>query len=161
MLSLGSLLRGTQFSKRGARVAPAVNDDRELLFVYQIEYVIVKAANSPRPAAWILERSIDGENFQPWQYYAPNDEECWTRYSVPPVTGKPVYIDDDDVICTSVYSRQTPMENGELQDEAAILHMLIPYHPPNGEASHNDLRPLSAIPSINSEAASWQKKKCP
>ncbi|CAD1479316.1 unnamed protein product, partial [Heterotrigona itama] len=81
--------------------------------VYQIEYVIVKAANSPRPAAWILEKSVDGENFQPWQYYAPSDEECWTRYSVPPVTGKLIYIGDDDVICTSVSSRQTPMENGE------------------------------------------------
>ncbi|XP_076751939.1 wing blister [Xylocopa sonorina] len=86
----------------------------DLKQVYQIEYVIVKAANSPRPAAWILERSIDGENFQPWQYYAPSDEECWTRYSVPPVTGKPVYMGDDDVICTSLYSRQTPMENGEI-----------------------------------------------
>ncbi|XP_061943056.1 laminin subunit alpha lam-3 isoform X4 [Apis cerana] len=82
--------------------------------VYQIEYVIVKAANSPRPAAWILEKSVDGDNFQPWQYYAPSDEECWTRYSVPPVTGKPIFIGDDDVICTSVYSRQTPMENGEI-----------------------------------------------
>ncbi|XP_050482872.1 laminin subunit alpha-1 isoform X2 [Bombus huntii] len=86
----------------------------DLKQVYQIEYVIVKAANSPRPAAWILEKSIDGENFQPWQYYAPSDEECWTRYSVPPVTGKPIYIGDDDVICTSVFSRQTPMENGEI-----------------------------------------------
>ncbi|XP_043600424.1 laminin subunit alpha-1 isoform X4 [Bombus pyrosoma] len=86
----------------------------DLKQVYQIEYVIVKAANSPRPAAWILEKSIDGENFQPWQYYAPSDEECWTRYSVPPVTGKPIYIGDDDVICTSAFSRQTPMENGEI-----------------------------------------------
>lgn len=82
--------------------------------VYQVEYVIVKAANSPRPAAWILERSIDSEDFQPWQYYAPSDEECWTRFSLPPVSGKPVYIGDDEVICTSLYSRQTPMENGEV-----------------------------------------------
>ncbi|XP_017882648.2 laminin subunit alpha-1 [Ceratina calcarata] len=86
----------------------------DLKQVYQIEYVIVKAANSPRPAAWILERSVDGDNFQPWQYYAPSDEECWTRYSVPPVIGKPAYMADDDVICTSAYSRQTPMENGEI-----------------------------------------------
>lgn len=83
--------------------------------VYQVEYVIVKAANSPRPATWILERSLDGENFQPWQYYAPSDGECWTRYSAPPVAGKPVYIADDEVICTSQYSRQTPMENGEVR----------------------------------------------
>ncbi|XP_053979109.1 laminin subunit alpha-1-like [Hylaeus volcanicus] len=86
----------------------------DLKQVYQVEYVIVKAANSPRPAAWILERSLDGEHFQPWQYYAPSDEECWSRYSAPPVSGKPVYIGDDEVICTSLYSRQTPMENGEI-----------------------------------------------
>ncbi|XP_077268130.1 wing blister isoform X1 [Temnothorax americanus] len=86
----------------------------DLKQVYQVEYVIVKAANSPRPAAWILERSLDGENFQPWQYYAPSDGECWTRYSAPPVAGKPVYMLDDEVICTSQYSRQTPMENGEI-----------------------------------------------
>ncbi|XP_035736479.1 laminin subunit alpha-1-like [Vespa mandarinia] len=84
----------------------------DLKQVYQIEYVIVKAANSPRPAAWILERSIDNVNFQPWQYYAPSDQECWARYSAPPVPGKPVY--DDEVICTSIYSRSTPMENGEI-----------------------------------------------
>ncbi|XP_072763928.1 laminin subunit alpha-1 isoform X2 [Anoplolepis gracilipes] len=84
----------------------------DLKQIYQVEHVIVKAANSPRPAAWILEKSLDGENFQPWQYYAPSDEECWTRYSAPPVTGKPVY--DDDVICASQYSRATPMENGEI-----------------------------------------------
>lgn len=80
-----------------------------------MEYVIVKAANSPRPAAWILERSLDGKIYQPWQYYAPSDDECWTRYSVLPVTGKPVYVSDDDVVCTSQYSRQTPMENGEVR----------------------------------------------
>ncbi|XP_025159598.1 laminin subunit alpha-1 isoform X2 [Harpegnathos saltator] len=82
--------------------------------VYQVEYVIVKAANSPRPAAWILERSLDSENFLPWQYYAPNDEECWSRYSTPPTGSKPVYISDDHVICTSQHSKQIPMENGEI-----------------------------------------------
>ncbi|XP_074102845.1 wing blister [Cotesia typhae] len=85
----------------------------DLKQVYQIENVIVKAANSPRPAAWVLERSLDGEEFKPWQYYAPSDEECWTRYSIPPVT-KPIYNADDEVICTSMYSRQTPMESGEI-----------------------------------------------
>ncbi|XP_011501171.1 PREDICTED: laminin subunit alpha-1 [Ceratosolen solmsi marchali] len=94
-----------------------VTIDLELKQIYQIEYVIIKAANSPRPAAWILERSIDGEYFQTWQYYAPNDEECWTRYSTPPVLGKPMYIQDDEVICTSFYSRQTPMENGEIHTQ--------------------------------------------
>ncbi|XP_051174494.1 laminin subunit alpha-1 isoform X1 [Leptopilina boulardi] len=86
----------------------------DLRQIYQIEYVILKAANSPRPSAWILEKSLDGENFQTWQYYAPSDAECWTRYSVAPVAGKPTYTKDDEVICTSFYSRKTPMESGEI-----------------------------------------------
>ncbi|XP_046413773.1 laminin subunit alpha-1-like [Neodiprion fabricii] len=86
----------------------------DLKQVYQIAYVIVKAGYSPLPAAWILERSLDGSNFFPWQYYAPTDEECWTRYSVPPVTGKPTYVSDTEVVCTSSYYRPTPMENGAI-----------------------------------------------
>ncbi|XP_014473552.1 PREDICTED: laminin subunit alpha-1 isoform X2 [Dinoponera quadriceps] len=86
----------------------------DLKQVYQVEYVIVKAANSPRPAAWILEKSLDGENFLPWQYYAPSDEECWLRYSTSPALGKAIFINDDDIICTSQHSKQTPMENGEI-----------------------------------------------
>ncbi|XP_043271259.1 laminin subunit alpha-1 [Venturia canescens] len=86
----------------------------DLRQIYQIENVIVKAAISPRPAAWILERSLDGETFRPWQYYAPTDEECWSRYSVQPMSGKPQSISDDEVVCTSIYSRQTPIENGEI-----------------------------------------------
>lgn len=82
--------------------------------MYQIEYVILKAANSPRPAAWVLERSIDGEHYEPWQFYASSDEDCWTKYSMQPVLGRPSYTRDDEVICTSYYSRQTPMENGEV-----------------------------------------------
>lgn len=74
----------------------------------------MKAANSPRPAAWILERSLDSENFLPWQYYAPSDEECWSRYSTPPVGNKLGFFNDDDVICTSQYSKPIPMENGEV-----------------------------------------------
>ena len=44
-------------------------------------YVVLKAANSPRPGNWILERSIDGQIFKPWQYYAISDAECLHRYS--------------------------------------------------------------------------------
>lgn len=102
---------------------------RFLWQIYQIENVIVKAAISPRPAAWILERSLDGEIYRPWQYYAPSDEECWSRYSVQPMTGKPQSIGDDEVVCTSIYSRQTPMENGEVRDAFfCLLFLSISYH---------------------------------
>lgn len=48
--------------------------------VYQVAYVVVKSAISPRPGNWILERSIDGVTFLPWQYYALSEAECLTRY---------------------------------------------------------------------------------
>ncbi|XP_044024751.1 laminin subunit alpha-2 isoform X3 [Siniperca chuatsi] len=86
----------------------------DLKQVFQIAYVIVKAANSPRPGNWILERSIDGVTFEPWQYYAITDTECLTRFNINPRTGHPSYTRDDEVICTSFYSKIHPLENGEI-----------------------------------------------
>nr|XP_033792815.1 laminin subunit alpha-2 isoform X4 [Geotrypetes seraphini] len=86
----------------------------DLQQVFQIAYIIIKAANSPRPGNWILERSLDGINFKPWQYYAITDSECLTRYNILPRTGPPSYSKDDEVICSSYYSRIHPLENGEI-----------------------------------------------
>uniref|UniRef100_A0A3B4B9C9 Laminin subunit alpha 2 n=1 Tax=Periophthalmus magnuspinnatus TaxID=409849 RepID=A0A3B4B9C9_9GOBI len=82
--------------------------------VFQIAYIIIKAANSPRPGNWVLERSIDGVTFEPWQYYAITDTECLTRFNINPRTGIPSYTRDDEVICTSFYSKIHPLENGEI-----------------------------------------------
>ncbi|XP_010175064.2 laminin subunit alpha-2-like, partial [Antrostomus carolinensis] len=87
----------------------------DLQQIFQIAYVIVKAANSPRPGNWILERSLDGVDYQPWQYYAITDSECLTRYNIHPRPGTPSYIKDDEVICTSYYSKIHPLENGEVR----------------------------------------------
>lgn len=78
-------------------------------------YVIVKAANSPRPGTWVLERSMDGENFLPWQYYAIADEDCWDYFGIEPTPGKPRYNSATEVICTSYYSKLLPLENGEVK----------------------------------------------
>ncbi|XP_073532164.1 laminin subunit alpha-2 isoform X6 [Phyllobates terribilis] len=86
----------------------------DLQQVFQIAYVIVKAANSPRPGNWILERSLDGISYKPWQYYAITDSECLTRYNIVPRPGVPSYMQDDEVICTSHYSKIHPLENGEI-----------------------------------------------
>ncbi|KAM4529659.1 laminin subunit alpha-2 isoform 2-T2 [Fundulus diaphanus] len=86
----------------------------DLKQTFQIAYVIIKAANSPRPGNWILERSIDGVTFEPWQYYAITDTECLTRFNINPRTGPPSYTRDDEVICTSFYSKIQPLENGEI-----------------------------------------------
>ncbi|XP_075453399.1 laminin subunit alpha-2 isoform X2 [Ascaphus truei] len=86
----------------------------DLKQVFQIAYIIIKAANCPRPGNWILERSLDGESFKPWQYYALTDSECLTRYNIIPRVGPPSYTKDDEVICTSYYSKIQPLENGEI-----------------------------------------------
>ncbi|XP_046402924.1 laminin subunit alpha-1-like [Ischnura elegans] len=86
----------------------------DLKQVYQIAYVIVKAAISPRPGNWILERSVDGQHWLPWQYYAISDAECLQRYGIEARRGKPSYRHDTEVICTSYYSKLIPLENGEI-----------------------------------------------
>ncbi|XP_052398153.1 laminin subunit alpha-1 isoform X2 [Carassius gibelio] len=102
----------------------------DLRQVFQVAYIIIKAANSPRPGNWILERSLDGVDFQPWQYYAISDTECLTRYNITPRLGPPTYKRDDEVICTSYYSRLVPLEHGEIHTS------LI-----NGRPSADDLTP--------------------
>ncbi|KAK2859738.1 hypothetical protein Q5P01_004358 [Channa striata] len=86
----------------------------DLKQIFQIAYIIIKAANSPRPGNWILERSLDGVTYEPWQYYAISDSECLTRYNITPRLGSPTYRSDTEVICTSYYSRLNPLEHGEI-----------------------------------------------
>nr|XP_023503193.1 laminin subunit alpha-1 isoform X3 [Equus caballus] len=119
--------------------SPSIQNGREyhwvtitldLRQVFQVAYVIIKAANAPRPGNWILERSVDGTKFSPWQYYAVSDTECLTRYNITPRRGPPTYRADDEVICTSYYSRLVPLEHGEIHTS------LI-----NGRPSADDLSP--------------------
>jgi laminin, alpha 1/2 len=88
--------------------------DFAVLQVYQVAYVIVKAANSPRPGQWVLERSIDGTQYSPWLYFAMTDSDCWNMFGVMPSVGVPRYKSDDEVICTSAFSQLDPLENGEV-----------------------------------------------
>ncbi|KAM6908341.1 laminin subunit alpha-1 [Lycodopsis pacificus] len=86
----------------------------DLKQIFQVAYIIIKAANSPRPGNWILERSLDGVTFDPWQFYAISDSECLSRYNMTPRLGPPTYKSDTEVICTSYYSRLNPLEHGEI-----------------------------------------------
>lgn len=83
---------------------------------YQVAYVIIKAAIAPRPGNWILERSLDGVRFKPWQFYAISDEECERVYGMKAAVGYSVkkYTSDDQVTCTSYYSRLDPFIDGEI-----------------------------------------------
>lgn len=73
-----------------------------------------------RTGNWILERSSDGVTFEPWQYYAITETECLTRFNINPKTGPPSYARDDEVICTSFYSKIHPLENGEVTSTRAL-----------------------------------------
>lgn len=77
-------------------------------------YVIVKSGISPRPGNWILERSLDGESYQAWQYYAVSDDECWSKFGIRPAPANPNYQSDTEVLCTSFFSRLKPFEAGEV-----------------------------------------------
>uniref|UniRef100_A0A0N5CEW4 Uncharacterized protein n=1 Tax=Strongyloides papillosus TaxID=174720 RepID=A0A0N5CEW4_STREA len=81
---------------------------------YKIAYIIVKAGNAPRPGTWVLEKSLDGINYTPWQYYAMSDSECMRQFGVPATIGVPKFKSDDEVICTSLYSKREPLEHGEI-----------------------------------------------
>ncbi|KAH9488089.1 Laminin subunit alpha-2 [Bulinus truncatus] len=86
----------------------------DLKQIYQVAYIIIKAANAPRPGNWILEKSLDGVHYEPWQYFAMTDRECRDAYRKRATVGVPTTLGDNEVICTSRYSSLTPLENGEI-----------------------------------------------
>ncbi|XP_044604120.2 laminin subunit alpha-5 [Equus asinus] len=89
-----------------------VNVTLDLGQVFHVAYVLIKFANSPRPDLWVLERSTDfGHTYQPWQFFASSKRDCLERFG--PRTLERV-TRDDDVICTTEYSRIVPLENGEI-----------------------------------------------
>lgn len=91
--------------------------DMYLFYVqeYYIWNVIIKCAISPRPANWILERSIDGTDFSAWQYFAVNEEDCWQRYGVPAAPSSNVIVADNETLCTTAYSKIKPYKNGQVR----------------------------------------------
>ena len=68
--------------------------------------------NSPRPGLWTLEKSSDyGKTWKPWQHFSDTPSDCETyfgRDSLRPIQN------DDDVVCTTEYSKIVPLENGEV-----------------------------------------------
>lgn len=87
----------------------------DLKKIFQVGYILLQSGVSPRPANWILERSLDGVEWAPWQFFAISDEECWHAFGVEPRRGKPTYRFDDEVICTSYHSKLEPLEDGEVR----------------------------------------------
>uniref|UniRef100_A0A1B0CH53 Netrin axonal chemotropic factor n=1 Tax=Lutzomyia longipalpis TaxID=7200 RepID=A0A1B0CH53_LUTLO len=79
---------------------------------FHVAYLFIRMGNSPRPGLWTLEKSTDyGQTWKPWQHFSDTPADCETyfgRDSLKPIT------EDDDVICTTEYSKIVPLENGEI-----------------------------------------------
>ncbi|XP_062271233.1 laminin subunit alpha-5-like [Scomber scombrus] len=89
-----------------------VNVTLDLGQLFHVAYVLIKFANSPRPDLWVLERSVDfGQTYQPWQYFASSKRDCIERFGQQTIER---INSDNDVICTTEYSRIVPLENGEI-----------------------------------------------
>ncbi|XP_034550802.1 laminin subunit alpha-5 [Notolabrus celidotus] len=89
-----------------------VNVTLDLGQLFHVAYVLIKFANSPRPDLWVLERSTDfGQTYQPWQFFASSKRDCIERFGQQTIER---ITNDDDVICTTEYSRIVPLENGEI-----------------------------------------------
>lgn len=73
---------------------------------------MIKSAISPRPASWVLERSLDGIVYTPWQYFGVSDEDCLTRYNMSAENGNYLFQTDTEVICSTQFSKVKPLENG-------------------------------------------------
>ena len=85
-------------------------------------YVFIKMGNSPRPGVWSLERSVDnGKTWSTWQYFADTQGDCL-------LFGKNVSkkaTSDDDVICTTEFSRIVPLEGGEVSEDYFMINILL------------------------------------
>ena len=80
--------------------------------LYHVAYIIIKAANSPRPGQWILERSTDfGQTYKAWQYFAETTSDCNDVFGMASLDE---IKNDDDIICTDEYSDIVPLEDGEV-----------------------------------------------
>uniref|UniRef100_A0A8C1MUI0 Laminin, alpha 5 n=1 Tax=Cyprinus carpio TaxID=7962 RepID=A0A8C1MUI0_CYPCA len=89
-----------------------VNVTLDLGQLFHVAYVLIKFANSPRPDLWVLEHSIDfGKTYKPWQFFASSKRDCIERFGQR-TTERINH--DDDIICTTEYSRIVPLENGEI-----------------------------------------------
>ncbi|XP_042095481.1 laminin subunit alpha-3 isoform X1 [Ovis aries] len=98
------LSSGMQYNK--------VNVTLDLGQLFQVAYVLIKFANSPRPDLWVLERSVDfGSTYSPWQYFAHSKVDCLEQFGQ---EANRAVTQDDDVLCTTEYSRIVPLENGEV-----------------------------------------------
>lgn len=83
---------------------------------------MITMGNSPKPAAWILEKSDNfGRTYKPWQYFADSLDECVRLFGA---DVKKERTRDDSVICETEYSQIVPLENGEVRIYTQIYNII-------------------------------------
>ncbi|EAT47381.1 AAEL001477-PA [Aedes aegypti] len=82
--------------------------------VYQVVFFTMRAAISPLPAAWALEKSTDGKVYSAWQYFAADDDECRERFGLAAHSANYIFKNDSEVICSTQFSSVDPLESGEI-----------------------------------------------
>ena len=102
--------------------------------MYEISWFKIKSAESAIPKAWVLEKSIDGVSYDPWQYFAVDDADCLTRYNLSSnrsftyfdrhlfnsnfqsLTGRSpndIFKSEKEVICSTEFSGSKRLKYGE------------------------------------------------
>jgi laminin alpha 3/5 len=108
-----------------------VNFTIDLRQEFHVAFIYIKMGNSPRPGIWALERSTDyGKTYAPWQYFADTPSDCFNTFSAD--ASKRIE-NDDDILCTTEYSKVLPVEGGE------ILVSLVNNRPSSKNFSNSDV----------------------
>lgn len=85
-------------------------------------YVIVLAGNAPLPGHWVLERSLDGISYSPWQYFVQQESDCQKLYGISLPQRN---IKDDTVKCTDRYSNVVPLTDGQVAVDLVFCLLLL------------------------------------
>lgn len=80
-------------------------------------YVTIKYALSPRAKTWVLEKSLDGETWHPWQYFAASRDQCLSKFG----EVSEIRTTDSTPICTSEYTDFVPATDGEVSSHTGII----------------------------------------
>jgi len=83
------------------------------LQVYEVFSFKIKSGESAIPRNWILEKSVDGVAYKPWQYFAVSEAECSSRYNLSNQYNGNNNNDDDDVKCNTEFAQLSRLKYGE------------------------------------------------
>lgn len=81
--------------------------------MYEIFSFKIKSAESAIPKVWILEKSIDGASYEPWQYFAISDDDCLRRFNLESHNANYIFNNEREVICSTEFAESSRLKYGE------------------------------------------------